>query len=177
MRATRFERFTRVLSGARVQPGLPRGRSPNVTRRRAVAAMALGLLGSDGAGHDAAAEPGCKNVGKWCRRSTQCCSGICRGGKVRRCKPHDTGGCRSGQQSEACGGGNVDCTTGAGLAGTCETTTGNAGFCFRSGDCFRCRKDADCKSFRGPRVACVRCVETCSGVGGTACLGPDAGDF
>jgi hypothetical protein len=124
---------------------------------------------------------GCLNVGQKCRgKDALCCSGKCAGKKPKRgrkdrrtCVAHDTGGCPKGDPSEACGG-DVEtvCTAATGLEGVCDRTTGNAGFCTVSGDCFPCRKDADCQPLCGPEAACIRCEETCSGVGGTACVGP-----
>jgi hypothetical protein len=175
MNAAHFDRFTRLLA----DPGFPRTISwdvePGLSRRAFIAgALAFLRLGGN---RDTAAGPACKNVGRRCQRARQCCSGICRGGKRKRCKAHDSGGCRAGQQSVACGGEDVACTSSSGLPGLCETTTGRAEFCFASGDCFPCQKDADCRGVCGPRAACVRCAATCSGVGGTACVGPDACDF
>lgn len=167
MHATHVDRLTRLLGAASA-----------ISRRRTLAALALEFLGLSVAPRHAAAGPGCKNVGRKCKRRRQCCSGICRGKRGRkRCKAHDAGGCRAGQQSEGCGGADTACTTSTGNPGVCETTTGNAGFCAFSGDCFPCKKDADCRDVCGPRAACIRCVSTCSGVGGTACFGPDACAF
>jgi hypothetical protein len=45
-------------------------------------------------------EFGCVDVGKFCKKSHQCCSGICQGkmGK-KRCKSHDRGTCQSDDDS------------------------------------------------------------------------------
>ena len=172
MHATRFDRFSRVLSGVLLQPGLPRGRAQSLSRRRAVAAMALELLAFNGVERGAAGGPGCKNVGKTCRRSTQCCSGICRGGKTKRCRPHDSRGCRAGLRQERCGGPDAPCTTSSGEPGVCNTTTGKAGYCAFDVDCFPCRQDADCRPHCGPKAACVTCAD-CADAGGTACAGTE----
>ncbi|MGH2615812.1 MAG: hypothetical protein ACRDJC_11270 [Thermomicrobiales bacterium] len=178
MRATHFDRLTRMVSAASRRRGLGHDLTSIISRRQTLAALALGLFGVSSAPRHAAGGPGCKNVGRKCRRRKQCCSSVCRGKKgKKRCKAHDTGGCRAGQQSTGCGGNDVACTTNSGNPGICETTTGNAGFCAFSGDCFPCQKDADCREVCGPRAACTRCASTCFGVGGTACFGPDACDF
>jgi hypothetical protein len=90
MNAAHFDRFTRLLA----DPGFPRTISwdvePGLSRRAFIAgALAFLRLGGN---RDTAAGPGCKNVGRRCQRARQCCSGICRGGKRKRCKAHDSGG-------------------------------------------------------------------------------------
>jgi hypothetical protein len=60
--------------------------------------------------------------------------------------------------------------TTAGAAGQCATTTGNAGYCLLRGDCFTCRKDADCELFYGKGSACIICAP-CGPTGGAACAG------
>jgi hypothetical protein len=178
MHAQHFDRLARLYAVSSDQDHHP-SLAPTLSRRRILAALTLVTFGASNSLHQVAAGPGCKNVGRKCQRARQCCSGVCEGKKdKKRCRAHDTGGCRAGQRSTGCGGSvDIDCTTSADLLGACQTTTGNAGFCAASGDCFRCRKDADCRAVCGPRAACVRCEESCSGVGGTACLGPDACDF
>lgn len=117
---------------------------------------------------------GCLDVGEACKRDDQCCSSACQGKKgKKRCKAHDTGGCQAG--SHACDGVTyISCLTSSGTFGRCETTTGNAGYCAGGGDCRPCTKDADCQALCGPRAACVVCEVGCSGVTGTACVGPDS---
>jgi hypothetical protein len=120
-------------------------------------------------------EFGCVNVGKFCKNGGQCCSGICQGKKGKnKCKAHDSQGCQAGQQEETCNAEKVDvpCTTSAGEEGICDTTTGNAGYCRREGDCFPCSKDADCQEFCGPAAACIICADFCAETGGTGCVGP-----
>ncbi|MFN8661923.1 MAG: hypothetical protein U0075_08530 [Thermomicrobiales bacterium] len=96
-------------------------------------------------------EFGCVPVGKHCRgNDSVCCSGVCDGKKPKKgerdrseCVPHDTGGCVKGQQSGFCHAGSMGtpCTSSAGHPGTCETTTGNAGFCVATGSCTDCDTD------------------------------------
>jgi hypothetical protein len=123
---------------------------------------------------------GCVDVGQKCfGRGDLCCTGRCEGTPPRnggpderRCAAHDTGGCQAGQRPSGCGGVDTACTTTSGSEGACNTTTGKSGFCAAAGDCFPCAKDADCQGLCGPGAACVVCAESCSGTGGTACLGP-----
>lgn len=115
---------------------------------------------------------GCVDVGRFCKRADQCCSGVCAGkpGK-KRCRAHDTGGCRPGAQDGSCTepATDVPCTTSAGNTdGYCNTTTGGAGFCAYSGGCFACTRDAQCQELYGPRAACIRC-DKCADTGGTSC--------
>lgn len=143
------------------------------SRRQTLLAFFLGLAGLrrlDGV----IAGPGCKNVGKKCRKKKDCCSGVCKGKKgKKKCRAHDTGGCRAGQQEETCGGAaDLPCIVSSGEEGLCDTTTGNAGYCTVGGGCFRCSKDADCRQFCGPAAACIRCEALCADAGGTACVGP-----
>jgi hypothetical protein len=118
---------------------------------------------------------GCFNVGKPCKRAAQCCSSIC---ERKRRRAHDTGTCVAGKHPASCGGAsNVACTTSLEKAGFCATTTGNAGYCIASGECFVCSTDAECQAAKngkyGSRAACVRCAGECTTTGGTACVGPD----
>jgi hypothetical protein len=141
----------------------------------ALAAFAVGTHATD-----MMAGPGCKNVGKKCKNAGQCCSGVCKGKKgKKRCKAHDTGKCPPGLTETACGADEEQgCTTSTGLQGVCDTTTGNAGYCLVSGDCFPCAKDADCRPFCGPTAACVQCAD-CVDAGNTVCgtAGPDPCEF
>jgi hypothetical protein len=117
-------------------------------------------------------EFGCVNVGRFCKRDDQCCSGICDGkqGK-KRCRAHHSGDCQAGQ--DACAGSLVPCTTATGDAGFCVRTTGNAGYCSFSGRCTTpaCQKDADCQDLCGPQAACIVCDGDCHS-GRTVCVGP-----
>jgi hypothetical protein len=164
--ANRFDRLTRSLS-------------TKTSRRQTLAALLLGSAGLAVPVDWVVAGPGCKNVGRKCKRSTQCCSGVCKVKKGKnRCKAHDTGGCRAGVQELACGGeDDALCTTADGAEGVCDTTTGNAGFCTVNGACFPCAKDAECRPICGPRAACIVCADECADQGGTACVGPGECEF
>jgi hypothetical protein len=130
---------------------------------------------------------GCVDVGGACRgNGANCCSGICAGSKPKqggrdrsRCAAHDQSTCVAGQTDEFCGGIEFTCTTTAGVTiGACITTTGNAPYCFSDGDCFPCKKDADCIGVCGPQAACAVCnAAECAPVGGTACVGIEQCNF
>jgi hypothetical protein len=154
MDATRFDLLARTLAMAS-------------SRRQALSALLLGGVALTHGAGESEAGPGCKNVGKKCKKKKDCCSGICKGKKgKKKCKAHDTGGCLAGQQQEECGGdATIACTTSAGETGFCETTTGNAAYCAADIDCFACTKDADCRPFCGPQAACVACTDCPGGVG------------
>jgi hypothetical protein len=116
---------------------------------------------------------GCVNVGGLCRRSGQCCSGICQGKKgKKKCQPHDSGACQAGQIDIYCAGGtHFPCTTSNGLPGSCYTTTGQAGYCaYAVGICVTptCANDADCRADFGDSGACVVCPNCQYG---TRCVG------
>jgi hypothetical protein len=119
----------------------------------------------------------CVNVGGLCKHDGQCCSGICQGKKhKRRCRAHDQRTCHAGQIEGFCGGEPVSCVTGTGDTGSCDTTTGKAGYCTASGNCFACSKDADCVPFCGAHAACIVCGNVCALSDlQTACVGPVAG--
>ncbi len=113
---------------------------------------------------------GCVNVGGFCKKAGQCCSGICKGKKgKKKCKAHDGSTCVAGQTIVACGGALVVCTTSGGGFGSCLTTTGDAPYCSVSFDCFPCKKDIDCEPICGQGAACLACGEVCAAVGGTMC--------
>lgn len=115
-------------------------------------------------------EFGCVNVGMFCQNGGQCCSGICQGKKGKKsCRSHDVQGCEAGQDPCA-GSASLPCTTSAGVAGGCVTTTGNAGYCAASLVCSVCAKDVDCEPILGPGAACVRC-SLCDVTGETICVG------
>lgn len=118
---------------------------------------------------------GCVNVGDFCKNSSQCCSGICQGKKGKgKCQAHDSSTCQAGQN--ACDDAEgVPCVSSTGATtGSCDTTTGNAPYCTADGDCFDCKKDADCVPFCGPQAACIKCA-VCADEGVvTACVGPTA---
>jgi hypothetical protein len=116
---------------------------------------------------------GCVNVGMFCKNDEQCCSGICEGKKGKKtCRAHDVQGCEAGQ-NPCDEGESLLCTTSAGVAGGCITTTGNAGYCGVGLFCFVCTKDIDCEPLFGPGAACVDCSR-CDEFGGTACVGLEA---
>lgn len=142
------------------------------SRRQVVRALILGAITARFTTGEATAGPGCKNVGKKCKKTKECCSGICKGKKGKKtCKAHDTGGCKAGQNVVGCGGpANVPCTTSAGVEAECFTTTGNAGYCAGTATCFSCQRDADCIALCGPQAACITCT-ACLSNGGTACAG------
>jgi hypothetical protein len=120
---------------------------------------------------------GCLNVGKRCRRSKRCCSGICAGPKGKeRCKAHDRGGCPV-TAAGACFNGT--CTTSSGDLGRCMPTTGNASYCGAdSTPCVGCQTDAECRARCGPEAACITCgacvfagsLTYCAGVGAISCI-------
>lgn len=116
---------------------------------------------------------GCVDVGKFCKNGGQCCSGICQGKKdKKKCKAHGESTCVAGQRESLCGGTDVACQTPSGEQGECNTTTGNAGYCTADGNCFACRKDADCIAQCGVDAACIPCAG-CPQTGGFACVGPE----
>jgi hypothetical protein len=115
------------------------------------------------------AEPnafGCVDVGSFCKKDGQCCSGVCQGKKdKRRCKAHNVLDCPAGadqcaQAAMACG------PTGD---GHCYQTTGQASFCTDYVVCNLCERDTDCQALDfGPGAACVVCAN-CPSPGNTAC--------
>jgi hypothetical protein len=119
---------------------------------------------------------GCLSVGVACKNADQCCSGICEGKNGKRsCRAHDTGGCKPGVRDTTCAASGTDmpCTTSAGAReGRCNTTTGNAGYCAVTRDCFECRTDMECQEFCGPGAACIPCAD-CPDTGGTSCATAD----
>jgi hypothetical protein len=120
---------------------------------------------------------GCVDVGKFCKTSDQCCSGICEGKKGNKtCQAHDKGSCQANQ--DTCGGPPFfPCTTSTGESGVCTITTGKAPYCNTTGGCFPCRKDADCVPFCGLQAACVVCETQCGTTAGfTLCVGPSEED-
>jgi hypothetical protein len=112
---------------------------------------------------------GCVNVGDFCKNSGQCCSGVCTGSK---CQAHNASTCQPGQ--DVCLGTGPLCDTDTGDLGECSITTGQASYCEAIGDCFACKKDADCVAVCGEGAACIVCEAECTATGGTACVGPSA---
>ena len=118
-------------------------------------------------------EFGCVNFGAFCKNSNQCCSGICEGKKGKKtCGAHDASTCQTGQN--ACDDAEAtSCISSTGAGASCDTTTGKAPFCTANGDCFACKKDADCVPFCGANAACIKCA-ACPDEGvTTACVSPD----
>lgn len=116
---------------------------------------------------------GCVNAGAFCRRASQCCSGICSGKKgKKRCRGHDASSCQLHQ--DICFDETATCTTTAGLPGECLVTTGRASFCGAIGFCTDCSRDADCVPLYGPGAACIVCVPGCGDhtPHGTSCVVP-----
>ena len=114
-------------------------------------------------------EFGCLNMDASCTSPEQCCSGICEGTRGRRtCRAHDVGDCQAGFALES----EIPCSTSGGEGGLCGTTTGNAGYCLITGDCYPCKTDLECQradgGFFGPTAACVR-FAGCGQTGGTVC--------
>jgi hypothetical protein len=115
---------------------------------------------------------GCLNIGKVCRASDECCSGICEGKKGKRtCRDHNVGPCK------AIFDGCATLAVGCGTGGVCFRTTGNASFCGgQGGNCMVCARDADCEATHGKGAACVVC-DDCDGIDGskgTVCYPPAA---
>lgn len=158
MDAERFDRWTRSLPLSRM------------VSRRALGGLVVGAVALGQAPAAVRAGPGCRNFGARCGNPDQCCSGICTGPpsnpRRKKCRAHDVRGCRPGQDS--CRAVFVPCTTIAGVAGRCVTTTGNAPYCAGDVTCQFCARDADCHADFGPRAACVSCPG-CSGESGRAC--------
>lgn len=120
-------------------------------------------------------EFGCVDVGNFCQNSDQCCSDICEG---QACQAHDQLNCTAGDLSFQCGAEQSEpCFPSSGGVGSCDTTTGNAGYCGSddSLNCFACNKDADCQPFCGPQAACIVCEGDCEEIG-TACVSTGADD-
>jgi hypothetical protein len=127
---------------------------------------------------------GCVNLGGFCKRSGQCCSGICRG---RRCQAHNDGftACEAGPLGFCAvrdGGliAGTPCTSSTDENGLCFTTTGNAPYCAVGAfeavadiGCVACKKDRDCETFCGEDAACLKCPACQEQFGvATACAGP-----
>lgn len=115
---------------------------------------------------------GCVNVGEFCKNSSQCCSGICEGKPGKgRCQAHNSSNCPA--EANACDDAEgVRCTSSAGAPGFCDHSTGNAPYCSADGDCFACKKDADCVPFCGAQAACVVCAACANEGVTTSCVGP-----
>jgi hypothetical protein len=137
-----------------------------------------GILGGRRLADVKAAKGRCKRIGKPCKRSRQCCSGICSGRKGRKkCREHDVGTCPAG--SNSCELGVRIACNGDESCG-CFGTRGGGRFC-GNGElfaCVACTRDAECTA-RGfpPGSACIAlsgpCLGACAGEGTvTACVPP-----
>ena len=131
------------------------------TRRAALRLLgaALGTALSMRARDDAGATHfGCRHWKEGCKRSEQCCSGIC---WRKKCRAHDTGGCRLADNFCA-GGEDNRCQPGC----LCNITTGKAPHCGSTVFCpaVECQRDADCGE---PGAACIPHVN-CQGCGNPA---------
>jgi hypothetical protein len=165
MDAARFDRLTRSLSAAAPRRSIVAGISA------ALGLAAIGIPASVQAKNKKRKKKvkknqfGCVDVGKFCKNSGQCCSGICKGKKgKKKCKAHDTGDCAPGANS--CESGGISC----GTNGFCVQTTGKASFCGEGlGACFACTKDVDCEASKGPGAACVLCLTACEETGFRSC--------
>jgi hypothetical protein len=184
-----FDHLVRRIAAPSL-PSSSRGFEQGIIGRRSLLAAALATavtrLGASGADarkrrgpkkrKQRAAPPnayGCIDVGELCQTSAQCCSGICQGNNGQRtCRAHDASDCEAGAEPEGCGAIDVPCTTSSGQDGICGTTTGNAGYCLYTADCYACKTDVDCQrandGFFGPTAACITCTD-CVQTGGTAC--------
>jgi hypothetical protein len=177
MDADRFDTLARALAAP-------------ASRRRVLRGLALAGVAAGPAADAATAKKrrkkvkrnsfGCVDVGRFCRRAGQCCSGICTGKKGKKtCKGHDAGvGCQAGLQELECSGTDTSCMSATGTPGVCATTTGNAGYCHSSGlPCTTCHKDADCQELcQLATAACTMCPDCDGGDLQTACVGPSPGD-
>lgn len=118
---------------------------------------------------------GCVNAGTFCKRGSQCCSGICSGKKQKKtCRAHDASTCQLSQ--DICLNGYAICTTTAGAPGVCTITTGAASFCSTVAVCAECTRDADCVPMFGSGAACIVCAAECGGKtpNATMCASPTA---
>lgn len=147
MDGERFDRVTKILT-------------TTVRRREALAgflggAIALSRRPEVQANHLVE----CKDVGARCRNGDKCCSGICR---RKKCRAHDVGTCKPGQDNCASLQGDHSCNGGSCL---CYTTTGGARFCGNSSEEYcpagfttGCVRDPDCGI---PGAACVNSGPEC----------------
>lgn len=173
MDVERFDRLTRAFSrlltrrtlagalglGVMAAPELAEARKKRKKRRKKKKVKKNGF--------------GCVDAGKFCKNGGQCCSGACQGKKdKKKCQARGESTCLSGQ--DVCISIVAECTTDGGAVGACGTTTGKSSFCFATGGCFACNKDADCEAVCGEGAACVVCGE-CFAEGGTGCVSLTAG--
>ena len=132
---------------------------------RGLAALGIGLGTSRLPAPVGATHFTCRHVGKRCNSTAQCCSNIC---KRHKCRAHDTGICKAGQDTCA----TVPITCGGATPGSCfcVITTGKASFCAQAGISGTCSRDEECVATKGEGAACI----VCGGVGQCAarCLDP-----
>ena len=115
---------------------------------------------------------GCVSVTGTCRKSGQCCSGICVGRRgKKRCGAHNVSTCEG---TDGCSGEARPCTSDAGVFGTCNVTTGQASYCVITAVCADCSTDADCEPRCGAGAACIVCSECLPSGRQTACASATA---
>ena len=150
--------------------------------RRSLVAGALtaaaGLLGIQAAAarHHKPRKPrpqpnefGCVDVGKPCRNSGNCCSGVCKGKKGRkRCRAHHTGTCKQGGVGHCLEPSVETCNGNAACA--CARTTAGSDVCVQAAPsgfdyCTDCSRDGDCEALGYPKGSV--CLPTHEG----ACAG------
>jgi hypothetical protein len=122
--------------------------------RRGVLRAGLGALAMTlGVAEARATHFTCRHVGSRCKQASQCCSGIC---KRHKCRAHDTGTCKAGQ--DACVTGLEVCGAASGVICNCFVTTGKASFCGLNGATpSTCTRDEECVTAKGEGAACVAC--------------------
>jgi hypothetical protein len=107
----------------------------------------------------------CLSVGKRCKSTDQCCSGICTGKKgKRRCRAHDTGTCAQGIPG-VCDPENPTIAICNSDACLCMSTTAGSNYCANGNfnQCSDCTKDADCEALGlPPGSACIPFPLTCT---------------
>jgi hypothetical protein len=99
----------------------------------------------------------CLKPGKDCKRSNQCCSGLCRRRKCRRAPGQ--GSCTREQNQCVDGTNGTDCGIASdGNICLCLVTRRGRSFCANTlqSQCFPCTNDRECVSVTGPGSACFR---------------------
>src|SRR5215217_2353402 len=145
----------------------------SLPRRRlltGLAGSALGALAATlGVTEIKATHVDCRHVGKRCKRARQCCSGIC---KHHKCRAHDKGICKAGQ--DACDQTSLEtCGANGASACFCYVTTGRASFCGTATTGSSCTHDTDCVTDKGAGAACVSCAALGENVCVARCPAPD----
>jgi hypothetical protein len=177
MNEPRFDRWARALSDP-------------ASRRQTIVASLLGglalLRGGDGAMAKKKRRKkkkikrnafGCVNVGKTCRNSGQCCSGICQGKKgKRKCRAHDVGTCAQDGSGVCTAPNPALLTCNNSDSCFCLRTTAGSSACAQQFVCADCQRDADCEALGfPPGSACApvssgNCAGACES--GMACVVP-----